>query len=90
MEVKTIPHRELRNNSSAILARVAAGESILVTNHGDAAALMVPPTATALDRLRLTGRVRPARRASPGFTQIHRTRDVSSAEVLADLRRHDR
>ena len=32
----TIAHRELRNNSSAVLARVAAGEAIAVTNHGPA------------------------------------------------------
>ena len=33
--METIPHRELRNHSSEILARVSKGESIAVTNHGD-------------------------------------------------------
>lgn len=88
--METIPHRELRNNSSTILARVAAGESIAVTNHGAVAAILVPPNSSVLGRLRLAGRVRPARTSAPRFTDIHRVRHVASAEVLEDLRRNDR
>ncbi|MGH3435730.1 MAG: type II toxin-antitoxin system Phd/YefM family antitoxin [Sciscionella sp.] len=35
--MRTIPHQELRNNSSAILRDVRAGESIEITDHGEVA-----------------------------------------------------
>jgi prevent-host-death family protein len=38
-----IPHRELRNNSSAVLRRVQQGEVVEVTNHGEVVAMLVPP-----------------------------------------------
>jgi prevent-host-death family protein len=55
--VETIPHRELRNHSSEILARVSKGESIAVTNHGELAAILSPPSMSALDRARQSGEV---------------------------------
>lgn len=54
---RTIPHRELRNNSSAILRDVAAGETIRITNHGEVVAVLVPPT----DADRVEARIHPAR-----------------------------
>lgn len=84
--METIPHRELRNNSSAVLARVAAGESIAVTNHGTVAAVLVPPTTSELERLRSSGAVRPPRARKPRFSRIPRVADLDSAEVLADVR----
>lgn len=86
--MESIPHRELRNNSSAVLARVRAGESIAVTNNGDISAVLVPPPTGGLDRARMSGATRPARTSSPGFSAIHRVRaDMTSAEIVADLRR---
>lgn len=41
--VRTIPHRELRNNSSRILEEVRLGETIHITNHGVVVATLVPP-----------------------------------------------
>lgn len=41
--VERIAHRDLRNNSSEILRRVAAGESFEITNHGDVVAVLAPP-----------------------------------------------
>lgn len=84
--METVPHRELRNNSSKILARVKAGETIAVSNHGEIAAVLVPPGATAYEQMIAAGLVTPA--ASPGRArQIHRSRAaLSSAEVLDDLR----
>ena len=38
----TIAHRELRNNSSDILRRVAEGESFEITNHGQVVAVLGP------------------------------------------------
>jgi prevent-host-death family protein len=40
---RTIPHRELRNNSSAVLREVQAGETIEVTNNGEVVAVLIPP-----------------------------------------------
>jgi prevent-host-death family protein len=42
----TIPHRELRNESSKILERVKNGETIDVTNNGEIAATLIPPSAS--------------------------------------------
>jgi prevent-host-death family protein len=62
---RTIAHRELRNNSSAILREVQAGESFSVTNHGAIVAMLVPPTTDAAPPLRV-------RRATKkgGFSEI--------------------
>ncbi|QDO89065.1 type II toxin-antitoxin system prevent-host-death family antitoxin [Ornithinimicrobium ciconiae] len=84
--METIPHRDLRNHSSEILARVSAGESIAVTNHGQLAAIISPPTSSPLEQARRAGRVREPRRRVD-LTTIRRARlNESSAEVLADLR----
>ena len=40
--VKTISHREMRNNSAAILKAVEAGESFEITNHGKLVAVLSP------------------------------------------------
>ncbi len=40
---RTIPHRELRNNSSAVLREVQAGATIEITNNGEVVAILVPP-----------------------------------------------
>lgn len=82
----TIPHRELRNNSSAVLARVAAGESIAVTNRGVVAAILSPPHVCELDRLEQAGQARPARVRDVDFTALPRVKGVSSREVLDELR----
>ncbi|MGK2954344.1 MAG: type II toxin-antitoxin system Phd/YefM family antitoxin [Solirubrobacterales bacterium] len=63
---RTIPHRELRNNSSAILREVQGGETINVTNHGEVVAVLVPPPAVKGPR---PLRVRKAKRRG-GFDQI--------------------
>ena len=43
-DVERIAHRDLRNNSSAILRRVAAGESFEITNHGEVVGVLSPPS----------------------------------------------
>ncbi|PWJ54208.1 prevent-host-death family protein [Quadrisphaera granulorum] len=40
--MENIAHRDLRNNSSEVLRRVAAGESFQVTNFGAVVARLVP------------------------------------------------
>ncbi len=84
--METIAHRELRNNSGKVLARVKAGETIAVTNHGEITAILVPPGTTEYDQMVAAGLVAPA--GSPGHARaIARSQSpLGSAEVLADLR----
>ncbi|MDQ0617406.1 type II toxin-antitoxin system Phd/YefM family antitoxin [Arthrobacter globiformis] len=82
----TIPHRELRNQSSKILERVKNGETIDVTNNGEVAATLIPPSASPFERLLLSGSVRPA--SGPVDFQVLRrvTSGAGTAEMLSDLR----
>lgn len=75
---RTIAHRELRNNSSAILREVAAGESFAITNNGEVVALLVPPGQSAPPPLRR----RPAR-VRGGFGDL--AREVLDHPVQDDL-----
>jgi prevent-host-death family protein len=50
---RTIAHRELRNNSSAVLRDVQAGETVYVTNNGEVVAVLVPPPRAAGASLRI-------------------------------------
>lgn len=54
--------RELRQNLSVYLERVATGEIFEVTDHGRPVAMLVPlrPDATVAERLVASGRARPA------------------------------
>lgn len=82
----TIPHRELRNSSSEILRRVEAGESFEITNNGKPVARLTPmPKASKLDELRAAGETRPVR-APIDVARLNRVSDVSSREILDDLR----
>jgi prevent-host-death family protein len=83
----TIPHRELRNNSSKILERVKNGETIDVTNNGEVAATLIPPSASPFDRLLLSGNIRPAAGQPIDFRTLARVKsDVGTAEILSELR----
>ena len=61
--------RELRHNTSEVLARVRRGETVDVTEYGQLIARIVPvrerEPAPVLDRLVAAGRLRPAVR--PGY-----------------------
>lgn len=86
--MRTITHRELRNNSAEVLRAVGTGETIEVTNHGEVAAVLIPPSLTPYERLLAAGKVREPRRDPP--VDLRRIRRVaatgSSAEIIADLR----
>lgn len=82
----TIPHRELRNQSSKILERVKNGEVIDVTNNGEVTATLIPPSASPFERLLQSGSVRPAT-GIVDFRFLPRVKlDMDTAEILADLR----
>jgi prevent-host-death family protein len=83
----TIPHRELRNNSSKILERVKNGETIDVTNNGEIAATLIPPSASPFERLLLSGNIRPAADHPVDFRTLTRVKsDVGTGEILSELR----
>jgi prevent-host-death family protein len=86
--MRTISHRELRNNSAEVLRAVGAGETIEVTNHGEIAAVLVPPSLTPYERLVAAGKVREPRKDRPvDLRRIRRvTVPVSSTEIIADVR----
>nr|WP_108871104.1 type II toxin-antitoxin system prevent-host-death family antitoxin [Tessaracoccus timonensis] len=52
----SVPVRELRNNSAALLKRVQQGESVVVTKDGEPVAQVIPLRKTPLRRERLLHR----------------------------------
>jgi prevent-host-death family protein len=82
--MRTISHRELRNNSSSVLREVENGESFAVTNRGEVVAALVPAGA---------GRdlqcVRPARRR-PSFSTMTRRVVAEPSEIAVAELREDR
>lgn len=86
-DVRTVTHREMRNNSGGILRAVAAGETIQVTNRGRVAAVISPPNEPPLARLLADGQARAARQPVELLRTIRRRKsDVTTAELLADVR----
>ncbi|WP_314919923.1 type II toxin-antitoxin system prevent-host-death family antitoxin [Actinomyces oris] len=84
MYMQTIMHRELRNNSAAILHRVQAGETFEITSNGEPVATLSPISRDRRPILRQQGAVREATHVD--FRALKRTADVSSQAVLDDLR----
>ena len=88
--MRTISHRELRNSSAKVLRDVQAGEIIEVTNHGEVAAVLVPPSLAPFERLVGAGKVRPPLDRSVDLRRLRRLRRSKSAstttEILADVR----
>lgn len=79
----------MRNDSADILRRVAAGQTILVTNNGQPAAVIGPPPGDALSLLSAQGQLREALTAPAGLRSIERRKsDKTTAEIIADTRGH--
>jgi antitoxin (DNA-binding transcriptional repressor) of toxin-antitoxin stability system len=77
----------MRNQSGDILRQVADGETIQVTNHGQVAALIVPPGTDRLADLVSRGQVRVARHPSSSLRSIVRRKStVDSRTIVADVR----
>ena len=60
--MKTAGIRELKQNASAVVAEVAGGEIVTITDRGRPVARLVPIGAGSLSDLIEAGRARPARR----------------------------
>ena len=84
--------RQLRNDVSRIVARVRAGEHLIVTSNGEPVAEIGPiplrPGARTLEELYASGALIPPRARSKPLpaTPIRFGRDRSSAEILEELR----
>lgn len=85
--VKEITHRQMRNESGDVLRRVAAGETILVTNNGRPAAVIGPPSTDVLTTLTAQGQLREALQPPATLLSLSpRKSDETTAEILADVR----
>ncbi|MFD7659471.1 type II toxin-antitoxin system Phd/YefM family antitoxin [Actinosynnema sp. NPDC059797] len=80
--MESIGVRELRQNASVYLRRVAAGESITVTDRGVPVAVLAPPPrdATLRERLRVNGQLLPADASRARLLEppVESTLDVSA------------
>ncbi len=84
--MRTVTHREMRNNSAEILRAVAAGEDILVTNNGEPAALITRPHLSPLEVLIATGQARMPTKDLRSLKVPRKRATVTTAEILEDLR----
>lgn len=84
--------RELRQNLSVYLARLAAGVTFRVTDRGKAVALLVPlPFETSVvDRLVASGRATPAKHDLLSLPRLKRRRSsVTNSQRALDYVRQD-
>jgi prevent-host-death family protein len=83
--METISQRMMRNDSGAVLRRVAQGETLVVSNDGEPVAVLSPYTESPTERLRRSGALStPTRR----FTAVPRVAAArSTEEMLAEERR---
>ncbi len=88
--MEAIGVRELRQNASRYLARVAAGEDFQVTDRGKPVALLVPVPTDPWDQLLAAGAVRAPEDegdvAEPGPEDF----GVDASGELAKMREHER
>jgi prevent-host-death family protein len=85
--MRTVTHREMRNQSGDILRHVANGETIQVTNNGHIAAVIMPPGADPLADLVSRGQVRMARTPPSSLRSIVRRKGTADSQaIVADVR----
>lgn len=77
----------MRNDSAAVLRRVASGETILVTNNGQPAAIIGPPPGDVLALLSSQGLLREAISSPAELRTIQRKPSKrATVEIVADVR----
>lgn len=86
MKGHSIGIRELKQNASAVVARAAAGELLLVTDRGRPVARLVPLGLSRVDEMVRAGTARPRRRP---LTELPRPEGPASTE-LSDALMRDR
>lgn len=82
--MERVTHREMRNNSGEILRRVAAGETIEITNRGRVAAHITPPPKSVLDELEEQGQLVRPTMPQGGIAEIKRVKLSKSTEDIID------
>ncbi len=83
--------RELRQNLSVYLRRVAQGESLEVTERGHPVAVLAPlPDRGALRSLVASGRLRPAQASLKALPEALSSGSTPISEVLAEQRAQER
>ena len=93
--MKSATITEVKNQLSAIIDRVKAGETVLVTDRGQPVATIEPvradaDDATRLVRLERSGIVRPASKPPPELPTDLPKASASAVEALIDERRSGR
>lgn len=81
--------RELKQNASAVVARVRRGETITVTDRGRPAALLSPIPGSRIEELTASGRLRSAT-LSFASLQAPEPHDKPLSETLEEMRRAER
>ncbi|QDP96758.1 type II toxin-antitoxin system prevent-host-death family antitoxin [Microlunatus elymi] len=87
--MEKVPIRELRNQSSKVLARVVAGEIIQVTSNGVVQAVLVPPEMTPIERGLINGAMTPAKTTAP-VSGIPRVKSPTPLATIIDDLKGDR
>jgi len=84
--------RALKQNASAVVAEVASGDLITITDRGRPVALLVPSTSSRVDALILADLARPARRRMKELPPPARRRrgQTSLSEELERMRQAER
>lgn len=81
----TVSRTELNQQTAKVLARVAAGETVTITDRGRPIAQLSPPALSVWDELLASARVTLPSRS--GALDIQRVRlDQTSQEILDDVR----
>lgn len=78
--------RELRDNLTATIRRVRAGETIEVTHHGEPVAVLAPIRADRIDRLVAGGEVTAGASSARSVRRFPVTGDVSASQAIEDGR----
>lgn len=88
----TVGVRELRQQASVLLERVAAGEVVEITNHGRPVARLVPvrPGGRTREQLVAEGDLVPGTGSVLDITPVRRPRGVPPTERLLSELREDR
>lgn len=87
--MRTVSHREMRNQSGELLRSVEAGESVIVTNNGRPVAVLSPYSEqqTPLERLRALGQTRPPQAPRETLRNIKRVKlDITSEQLIRESR----
>jgi prevent-host-death family protein len=90
--MKTVGVRALKQNASAVVAEVAAGEVVTITDRGRPVAQLVPLPSSGLEALVTARRARLAKRSlhELGLPPRPRRGEVPLSQLLAETRRDGR